>query len=140
MQPVVVKAQRLGLVLRTYPIILIGAMLGGVIMYGIFPLTNLLQFLIEGLIAGALVLFFPIKNLTIHIDETTLKAPLGRSFCLKSITVDLSEVLISENFIDWFRGSQITTKDGQIIRISSLFYGSEQKKRILEEIKSRKGE
>jgi len=138
MNLIVIRAQRFGLVMRTYPIVLSGAMLGGVLAHGLFPLTNLFQYIVEGLIAGALLVFFPLKNLTIVLDETSLRAPLARSLCFKSTTVDLSEIVISRSMIARLHGSQVSTHDGQKIRISSLFYGRKGKLRLIREIESRK--
>ena len=108
--------------------------------YGLLPFSRIFNYIIGG-VGGILLgsFFIPFKNLAAVITDKTLKAPIaGGLFFSKSITVDLSEVVISKDMRDKLHGFEVSTRDGQRICVSSLFYGRKNKQRLILEIELRK--
>ena len=135
---IVLRVQRFRLFLRSCPLILLGAVFGGILIHGIPSCHNIFNYVAGGMLAAMLYSLLPFKNLEIVLSENTLKAPVVSGIWFKSLIIDLSEVIVSNRFVDWFQGDQVTTRDGERIRISYLFYGRKNKQRLVREIELRK--
>ena len=141
---IVFQARRFHFVWSLCLLLLPPVLLVKIMEHGLFPLSIIFNYIIEGLgwlwLGMVLISFFiPFKNLTITVADKTLTAPLqGNLFFSKSIIVDLSDVVVSTSRRDWIHGFEISTLDGQGILISSLLCGRKEKKCIIKEIESRK--
>ena len=138
MKDVVFRARRTQLIIRTYPAILIAILLGGVLRHGLFSFSDFMMCLVGSVVVTIVLAFLPLKNLDIVLSDVALQAPVRIGTRFKSITVNLSDVIVSRNFIDWFQGSQVTTSNGEIIRISAPFYRRKDKQRLMNEVELRK--
>ena len=98
--------------------------------------------IIEGLVATVTYLLVssilcPWKNLRIILGGTTIQAPVKKGVRLKPVVIELSDISISRTFKDWLNGTQLVTREGEVLRIGPLFYAPKAVPHLLDEIEKR---
>ncbi len=112
---------------------------------GIYSILEAQTVLIESLIASLVALciglpisfFIYFKSLGILLSEDTLQAPIRKNLSLKSITVPLSDIILSRSHSKRLVGMEITTRNGDVLRISSEFYPRKDIQNLFDEIERR---
>ena len=132
-----IRASRLIWICRTYPRVLICALIVKIWAHGSisFPLFGF--YVVVALLMGLAFSVLPIRYLDIILNKDGLTAPARRRVGFKSITVKLSDIVISDSFVDKLRGTTITTIQGDIINLSSLHYSRKSIKKVRELIRER---
>ena len=112
---------------------------------GIYSIPEAQTVLIESAIASLVAIcvglpmafFIHFKSLDILLSEDTLQAPIRKNLSLKSISVPLSDIILSRSRSKRLVGMEITTRNGDVLRISSEFYPRKDIQNLFDEIEKK---
>ena len=140
MTKTILRIQYIKFVVRVYPSVFVWLLIARVWRQGYIHLPQLYM---EGICSFAVVLalcvIFSHKIFRVTLTESILQAPVRKGIVLKSMVIDLSEIIISRRFMDWICGSQVVTRNGDVVRVKQLCYTRRQTINLLKEIEIRKG-
>ena len=134
-----IKIKRLRLILLSFVIAFIGPLVTRVLVQGLFPREELLPHVRGAVIATFVLFLISIRWKNIRLTNHTLQAPVKKNWGYRFEIVDLAEITVSRSHKDKLLGSQISTKNGGIVRISSLFYSNKDIKKLVSELEKRCG-
>ncbi len=129
---VTVRASRLIWICRTYPKVLICALIVKFWAHGSISFSLIGFYVVVAFFMGLACSALPVRYLDIILNGDELKIPARRKIGFKSINVKVSDIVISDSFADKLRGTTITTKQGDIIQLSLPHYSRKNIKMIRE--------